>query len=171
MKTVKVKSWAYWVGVGDEANQAWKQNAQSISGFVRGAATYFTTPLGALAVGALTDLMIPKVGEDVSYAISDQTNKDLFLSGYQYKVFDQGKGVAGFRKFTDPVLCQGTFFVLLSNDNLMQGIDATVKVVAIMETNIYENQLYTDTIVNPRYEKREFSDPVIRTVKVPITGQ
>lgn len=170
-KTKKVISWAYWVGVGEEANQAWKQNSQIISDIAKGSASYFTTPLGALAVGAITDLMIPKIGEDVYYAIADQTNKDLFLSGYQYKIYDQGKGVAGYRKFSDPSVCQGTYFVLLSNDNLMLGIDATVKVIAIIETNTYEDHQYTDTNITPRYEKKTFSDPVIKTLKVPITGQ
>ncbi|MBN8856739.1 MAG: hypothetical protein J0H29_00040 [Sphingobacteriales bacterium] len=170
-KTTKVISWAYWVGVGEEANQAWKQNAASISNVVKGAATYFTTPLGALAIGAITDLMIPKVGEDVYYAISDQTNKDLFLSGNQYRIFDEGKGIAGFRKFTDQSICQGTYYVLLSNDNVVQGIDATVKVVAITETNIYEDQEYIETKVEPRYEKKTFSDPIVKTSKVPVTGK
>jgi hypothetical protein len=170
-KTTKVISWAYWVGVGEEANQAWKQNSQTISNVAKGAAAYFATPLGALAVGAVTDLMIPKAGEDVYYAIADQTNKDLFLSGYQYKIYDQGKGVAGFRKFTDAGLCQGTYYVLLSNDNIMQGIDASVKVIAIVETTTYEDQQYTDINVTPRYEKKTFSDPIVKTFKVPVTGQ
>lgn len=170
-KKTKVVSWAYWVGVGDEANQAWRQNTQAIGTLAKGAAAYFTTPLGALAVGAVADLAVPKVGEDVYYAIADQANKDLFLSGYQYSIFDQGKGVAGFRKFTDNNMCQGTFFVLLSNDNLMLGIDATVKVIAIIETNIYEDRQYTEMIVKPRYETKTFSDPVVKTFKVPVTGQ
>lgn len=170
-KTTKVISWAYWIGVGDEANQAWKQNSQTISKAVKGAASYFTTPLGALAIGAVADLMLPKVGEDVYYAVADQANKDLFLLGSQFRIFDQGKGIAGFRKFTDPSLCQGTYHILLSNDNVLHGIDATVKVVAIVETNIYEDERYTDVKITPRYEKKTFSDPVVKTTKVPVTGK
>lgn len=66
--TKKVIAWAYWVGVGDEANQAWKSNMKTVSNLAKGVATLYTTPLGALAVGAVTDLMIPKVGENVYYA-------------------------------------------------------------------------------------------------------
>lgn len=170
-KTTKVISWAYWVGVGEEANQAWKQNSQTINNLVKGTATYFTTPLGALAIGAVTELMIPKVGEVVYYAITDQKNRDLFFSGNQYQIYDTGKGIAGYKKFTNQAMCQGTYFVLLSNDNMIQGIDATVKVVAIIETNIYEDQQYTETDIIPRYEKQVFSDPIIKTLKVPVTGQ
>ncbi|CAM4342032.1 hypothetical protein [Flavobacterium terrigena] len=170
-KTTKVISWAYWTGVGNEANIAWKQNSQTISNLAKGVASFYTTPLGALAVGAVTDLMIPKTGEDVFYAISDQINRDLFLTGKQYKIFDQGKGVAGYRKFINESICQGTYFVLLSNDNIMQGIDTTVKVVAIVETNIYNDQQFTETNLSPRYEKKTFSEPVITTIKYPVISK
>ena len=76
----EVVSWAYWIGVGNEANEAWKQNSEVIKGLATSAASSFTTPLGALAVGAVTELIIPKIGEDVSYALVDAVNKDLFMS-------------------------------------------------------------------------------------------
>ncbi len=152
-KTTKVVSWAYWVGVGNEANEAWKQNSKIIVGIAKGAAAYFTTPLGALAAGVVTDLAIPKMGEDVYYAVADKTNRDLFMAGQPHRVIDQGKGVAGFRKFSDPALCQGAYYILLSNDNLVQGVDASVKVIAIVETMTYEDKLITETILTPRYEK------------------
>ncbi len=170
-KTKKVVSWAYWAGVGEEANQAWKQNSQSISKLAKGASTYFFSPLGALAVGAITDLIIPKIGEDVSYAVSDQLNRNLFHAGQQYRIFDEGKGVAGFKRFDNPAMNQGTFFILLSNDNLMQGIDVTVKVVAIIETSEYQDKQFTEVSIQPKYEKKTFSEPVIKTTKVPITGK
>lgn len=170
-KTKRIVSWAYWAGVGEEANQAWKQNSQAISKLAKGASTYFVTPLGALAVGAITDLLIPKIGEDVSYAVSDQLNRNLFLAGKQYRIFDEGKGVAGFKRFDNPAMCQGTYFILLSNDNLMQGIDVTVKVIAIIEVNEYVDKQYTETEIRPKYERKTFSDPIIKTSKVPVTGK
>lgn len=170
-ETKQVISWAYWIGVGEEANQAWKNNAQSISNLAKGAATYFTSPLGALALGTVTDLMLPKVGEDVDYAITDQQNRDLFFAGYQYRIYDQGKGVAGFKRFTEPVMCQGTYFVCMRNDNILQAIDVNIKVVAIIETKTFADKPYTDMMIKPRYEKKIFTDPVIRSVEIPITGQ
>lgn len=168
--TKKVIAWAYWVGVGEEANQAWKSNAKTISSLVKGAATYYTTPLGALAIGAITDLAIPKVGEDVFYAVTDQQNKDLFMGGYQYRLVDQGKGVAGYKKFTHPGLCQGTYFICLSNDNVMQGVDADIKVVAIVEANTYEDRTFTDADVKPRVEKQLYKEPQVTSNLVPVTG-
>ncbi|MBL7799849.1 MAG: hypothetical protein JNL95_03910 [Chitinophagales bacterium] len=170
-ETKTVISWAYWVGVGEDANLAWKSNAQSISTLTKGIATYITSPLGALAIGTVTDLMLPKVGEDVGYSIADQRNKDLFIAGYQYNVWDQGKGVAGYKKFTEQGMCQGTFFVCLYNDNIIQAIDVNVKVIAIVERKVFADKKYTEIVVKPRYEKKIYSDPIIRSSEIPITGQ
>ncbi len=169
-KITRVVSWAYWVGVGEEANKAWHSNIKTVQSVIKNGAYYFTTPLGALAIGAVTDLLTPKLGEDVYYAIADRQNRDLFLVGSEYKIWDNGKGVAGYKKFTDPALCQGTYFVCMFNDNVFQGIDANVKVVAIVETNEFEDKVYTEIIVNPRYEKKLFKEPTIKSYKVPMTG-
>lgn len=169
-KTKTVIAWAYWVGVGEEANAAWQQNEQAMKKLTQGVTSYFTTPLGGLAAGAVFDLLTPKLGEDVYYAVTDETNKSLFMAGQNFRLFDRGKGVAGYRKFTDKSLCQGRLFICLSNDNLTLGINASVKVVAIVETNYYQDKTFTDQKVTPRYEKKIFKDPIISTAKVPITG-
>jgi hypothetical protein len=165
-----VVSWAYWIGVNDEAAQAWRQNVQAMGKLVKGAASYFTSPLGALAIGAVADLAVPKMGEDVSYGLTDAANRSLFHAGQQFRGYDFGKGVVGYKKFTDKALCQGTYFFCLSNDNIVQGIDATVKVIAIVETKYFEDKVYNEQKVSPRYEKQTIKEPVIRTVIIPIAG-
>lgn len=169
-KTTKVISWAYWIGVDEEGNKAWEQNAQTLKNLVEGVATIYSTPLGALAIGAITDLSIPSIGEDVEYYIADPLNAQLFMAGNPFRMYDNGKGVAGYRKFTEPVPCQGQFYILLANDNIMQGINVNVKVVAIIETNIYEEKHFTDQVVKPRTEKQLFREPKIVTSRIPVVG-
>lgn len=169
-KTRKVVAWAYWIGVDDEANKAWQANSKLISSTVKTTASYFTTPLGAYALGSITELLIPKLGEDVAYEIVDQRNKDLFFANQRHYLFDQGKGPGGYKKFTDPRLCQGTLFICMSNDNLMQGLNAMVKVVAIVEYNDYEDRLYTETIIKPKTETQILKQPQIKSQRVPVTG-
>jgi hypothetical protein len=169
-KTKKVIAWAYWVGVGEEANQAWKQNMKVMGTLVKSTAKMFTSPLGALAIGAIADLAVPHLGEDVAYCVTDQMNRDLFLARKAYRIYDEGKGVAGFRKFTQEAFCRGTWFICLSNDNTMQGIDATIKVVTIIETNYYEDRVYREQKITPRYEKKIHREPVISLERVPVTG-
>jgi hypothetical protein len=170
-KTSRVIAWAYWIGVGKEASKAWQANANAIKSVVKAGAAHFATPLGALAIGVISELVTPKLGEDVKYSIVDQGNKTLFVLGQPYKSWDHGKGTAGYKKFSDPSICQGTFFVCMENDNGWQGIDATIKVIAIVETTEYQDRVVTEMIVNPRYEKKIVKDPVIKKYRAPATNQ
>lgn len=167
-ETKKVIAWAYWVGVGEEANEAWKKNVNTVSKLASGIAQMAYGPLGALSVGAVAQLMTPSTGEDVYYALTNQQNKDLFLAGSSYYISDQGKGVAGYKKFTTSSMCQGTHYICLSNDNYVQGIDVNIKVSAIIETVQYEDQPDDIPIVTPKTEKQIFSDPKINTYKLPV---
>lgn len=166
--TKQVVSWAYWVGVGQEANDAWKQNSSKVAEVAQGAATYFTTPLGALAIGLVVELAIPKIGEDVYYAVAPMEAKRPFLNGQSYRYWDEGKGIAGYRRFTDQSMCSGSFCVLLANDNYLQGVDVTIKVIAIMEVKVYEDRNRRVPRVSPVFEKKIFKDPVISSSMVPM---
>lgn len=168
-ETKKVVAWAYWVGVGEESNEFWKQNRKMIVGAVQGAATYFTTPLGGIAAGAATNLVLPVNGEDVQYALVNEANNKLFFEGKAYKSFDAGKGIASYKRFTDAATLQGKFYMALANDNYVQPIDVNVKVSAIIEHIKYKDEKYTDTTITPRYEKKIASEPQIVTNKIPVT--
>ena len=63
------------------------------------------------------------------------------------------------------------YYILLSNDNLVQGLEASVTVIAIVETTTYADKVITETTPTPRYEKKAFSAPVIKTVRMPVTGK
>ena len=162
----KVLAWAYWVGVGEEANEAWLRNTKIIKTLVKGVAGYYLTPLGALAAGELTELVLPKAGQDVFYALTDQENKNLFMEGKKYKVLDKGKGVAGYRSFSDNSISQGMYHVVLSNDNFLMALDAQVKVVAMVEMKYYEDKVYLDKEIKPIISKKYY-EPVTKARKLP----
>jgi hypothetical protein len=168
-ETKKVVAWAYWVGVGEESNEFWKQNRKMIVGAVQGAASYFSTPLGGIAAGAVTNLMLPVNGEDVEYALVNEANGRLFLEGKVCKSFDSGKGIAAYKRFVDANMQQGKYCMMLANDNYVQPIDINVKVSAIIEHIKYKDEKYTDTTVTPRYEKKIVKEPQIVTNKIPVT--
>jgi len=170
-QTTRVISWAYWIGVGEEANAAWKKNVNTFSKLVEGVVSAYTSPLGGFAAGKITSLVLPQTGEDVSYAITDEQNKNYFMAGMNYSLYDQGKGVASYKKFTGSGMNQGTYFIVMSNDNYAMGINVDVKVSAIIETNTYEDKMYTEEVITPLYEKKIFSDPVIKTQTVPVMGR
>ncbi|UOK41216.1 MULTISPECIES: hypothetical protein [Flavobacterium] len=168
-ETKKVVAWAYWVGVGKESSEYWNQNRKMIVGAVQGVASYFSTPLGGLAAGAITNLALPSNGEDVEYALVNEENKKLYLEGKPIKSFDFGKGVATFKKFTESNMLQGRYFVMLKNDNYVQSIDVNVKVSAIIEHKKFKDENYMDLQVTPRITKKIVSEPTITTRKVLVT--
>lgn len=167
-ETKKVVAWAYWVGVGEESNEFWKQNRKLITGAVQGAASYFTSPLGGIAAGAITNLMLPVNGEDVEYALVNDQNYKLFLEDKPYKSFDSGKGIAGYKRITDADKLQGKFNIALANDNLVQPIDINVKVAVIIEHIKYKDEKYTDRAVTPRYEKKIVREPSFKIREIPV---
>jgi len=137
LKEEKVIAWAYWIGVGQEAQQAYQENAKSVGELANGITSMYGTPLAGLAVGTITELLIPKTGEDVLYTfIPDHENAEKFVNRQTYLQFDTGKGIAAYGKNSNRT--QGTFYIGLSNDNQLQGIDVDVKVVAVKEVKTFE---------------------------------
>jgi len=167
-ETKKVVAWAYWVGVGKESNEFWKQNRKMIVGAVQGAASYFTTPLGGIAAGAITNLMLPVNGEDVVYALVNEANSKLFMADKAYKAYDDGKGIAAYKRFTDANVLQGKFIMGLANDNYVQPIDVNVKVSAIIEHIKYKDEKYTDTSITPHYEAKPVKNAHVSSKKIPV---
>jgi hypothetical protein len=48
----------------------------------------------------------------------------------------------------------------------VQGIDANIKVVAMIETSILEDRMYNKQIVTPRIERHSFNEQIITTDSV-----
>ena len=141
LKEERILAWAYWIGVGQESQEAYKENIHSISGMAEGLTSmYDVSPLSKLAIGTITDLMIPKTGEDVSYYFMQGfENVQKFMAGTEFYQFDNGKGIAAYGR--NNRLTQGTFYIGLSNDNDLQGIDVEVKVIAIRQIDHYQNEV------------------------------
>lgn len=170
-KAKKIVAWAYWIGVGKEANEAWKKNVTIFRNVASGAATILGGgPLAGYAIGTVAALAMPTMGEDVAYwFIADAKNKDLFLANKAFNDFDKGKGVAAYGKNTNKT--QGTFYIGLMNDNTFQEIDANIKISVLWETKYYEDKSYIEKNIAPRYEKKTFTEPEIITTTVPVIGE
>lgn len=137
LKEERLIAWAYWIGVGQEAQQAYQENARAVGELANGVTAIYGTPLAGLAVGTVSELLIPKTGEDVFYTfLPDYENAEKFVNGLEYLQYDTGKGVAAYGKNSN--ITQGTFYIGLHNDNQIQGIDVDVKVVSIKEVKTFE---------------------------------
>lgn len=146
-----ILAWSYWIGVGQESREAYKNNLASLSNAAgKVASIYYQNPLAGLALGEISNLIMPKTGEDVQYYfIPDYENLKLFLNKQQFLQFDMGKGRAAFSR--NDRLNQGTFYIGLSNDNELRGIEVDVKVMVIKEVKTYENVVYNRERQEPQY--------------------
>lgn len=146
-------AWAYWIGVGQEAQEAYKDNIEAIGNLAGGIASISGEPITNLAIGAVTKLILPKIGEDVQYAIiPNYENAQKYINNETYLQYDTGKGIAAYGK--NSYLTKGTFYIGLYNDNQIQGIDVNVKIVAIKEVKTYDYVTYD----------REKQEPILITL-------
>lgn len=166
-KEEKIIAWAYWIGVGEESSKAYAQNVEAMRQMATGLAQTFGTPLAGLAVGAVTQLITPKIGDDVEYDfITDFQNAQAYLVGQKYYRFDHGKGVAAYGKNTSRL--NGTFYIGLYNDNNTQGIDVNVKIVVIKEVKTYEDKIYKREKITPRYVTLNRQRMVVTAKKIRV---
>src|SRR5690606_25670165 len=127
-------------------------------------------PLAALAVGAITDLMIPQTGEDIAYYfIQEYGDVQKFLAGETFYQFDHGKGIAAYGK--NSIQTQGTFYIGLSNDNSLQGIDVEVKVVVIKQVDSFKKEVIAKVQEDPIIVKVNKSKMEIHESQIRVPAQ
>ena len=167
-KTKKIVACVYWIGVGKEANEAWKKNVSICKNLASGAATILGGgPLAGFAIGTVASFAMPSIGEDVAYwLIPDYKNSQLFVNGKTFMQFDKGKGIAAYGKNTR--ITQGNFYIGLLNDNKLQDIDVNVKISIIWETSNFEDRTSIEKNITPRLEKKTFIESIIQTDTIPI---
>lgn len=146
----EVVAWAYWMGVGPSAETIFSKNKGkiiSLSGLVS------SNPLVKLAVGLVADLIIPDGNriDPVTYAITNEGNRKAFMEDKNYKSFDQGFGKGAYKRFSEPEMCQGTYYLCLKNENLHRSVDVTVKAVAVVKEEHFKDREHEKTKTTPRY--------------------
>jgi len=150
LKEEKLIAWSYWIGVGKESQEAYKRNTKMIGDMAKGLASTYTSPLGAYAVGAISDLIVANTGNDIEYFfVNDYQNVEQFMNYQQFSLFDKGKVINSYGKKDRPN--NGTFYLCLLNDNNYTPVEVDVKVVAVKEIKIFENITYNKEKEEPQY--------------------
>lgn len=135
----EVVSWAYWIGVGDEANKAWRQGMKAVKGLAETAAATYITPLGAAAIGVAFDWAMPTTGDNVQYSIENSFGNIIS----QGNCISTAKTVSGYYN-------PENYTMHLYNDNVTQKINVKIRVVAIIKTSYYHDVLYNRRRIDAR---------------------
>ncbi len=162
-KSTETVSWAYWIGVGQESGKAYNDQNKKMVGVVSSAAK-LAGPYGVLAGLAIDGVSMvagsSPLGDNVVYSIffKDLNNKKSRI--------DAGNGVSASAKNTTNL--QGEVSVMLLNDNLREGIDVTIRAVAVQVVRQYEDK----TVVKNEYvpkNKHAVKKAIIKEIKYPVT--
>lgn len=145
-QTSELISWAYWIGVGNEGQQAFETEKKKFLMDNTAKVGAMIDPVAGLALGAYAMLTNPPQGDNVKYWIT------TYMNGVEYSL-GQGNSVVSSGRVTE--MKQGGFTVTLQNDNIADGINTTIKISAIMLNKKYANRSYEQLQV------KQFKYPVL----------
>ena len=147
-----ISSWAYWIGVGQEAAdglQAMANTLPETAGLLG-----ITSPVAAFAVGLIPDLFSMNKGMDINYyIIADYTNLCNFMNGQTFYQSKEGKNrITDCSKMSS--VLGGTLYLGFDNSySAMTSKLVTVKIAAVK--------------IVPKYEYRESKRLVINSKETP----
>ncbi|MCW3092122.1 MAG: hypothetical protein JWP81_3191 [Ferruginibacter sp.] len=143
--------WTYWIGVGEESQKAFeKDQANFTSQGVKLISSI--NPLAGLAVG-LFSMTQANIGENVFYYfLPTYEDAQKFNLGQPFKQFKSADVVTDFGLMNYANNVNQRYYVGLVNDNLMQGIDVNVKILAVKVESKYKTVVenipfYRNTII------------------------
>ena len=166
LKEEKTISWAYWIGVGEEAQKAYEENEIELVDVLVNL-TNDVSPLGGLALGVITKLIIPSNGQDIHYAfLPNDLAVQNYLNDRPYQYFDLGKGIAAYGKNSNRNT--GTFYIGLYNDNQTIGIDVTIKIVLLKEIKTFQIVEYNKEREEPIIEILNKTRMEIKETKIRV---
>lgn len=157
--TSEVVAWSYWLGVGAEAKAEFEK-ANQLARMARkaaGAAEVIGLISGgygalvALAIEGVSYFALPAQGDNVQYRI---LQGEAFIEG--------GDGPAAFARLTSPR--RGRIRFELTNDNYVEAIDVNLRVVAVIVTRHYQEEIFREEQEVPVVER------VVRLKRVPVVG-
>ena len=128
-------SWSYYIGVGTEGQKAF---VRAKSGFLNSAASFASHipgygTMAALALYGVNAFSLIQGEDNVNFwFIGDEINAFLFKFGKKFKSFKQGDVLNDAAQLKKPLI--GKIYLGLMNDNLIESINVTVSVTAIVVT-------------------------------------
>lgn len=162
--TTETISWAYSLAVG-ETGKAWYQDSNRKAAARKTAniatkAGVLTGGYGALALLAIEGVSAfsnPPQGDNIQFSVYQGQN--LMAAHF-------GNSVAVSGRVTDSK--QGYHTIRLKNDNVIDGINVDVKVIAVLVTKIWKDEDYTVQKTDPIKEKKIVKIPKVAKTNIPV---
>ena len=159
-RSYEVVSWAYWLGVGQDAEGQYAE-ANRLAKLAK-TATNAVKSLGVLAgpYGALASLAVDGVSFFLPSGSGDNIQYEIRCKD---KVVDTGNGPAAYARQQD--CTQGEIRFKLTNDNLIESVDVSLRVMAVAVAKTFKEEIVIETKEVPVLEKQ------ISLKKVPLLAK
>ena len=146
-------SWSFYIGVGNEGKQAYDKASNAF--LSTGAQTVSKIPgygvLAALALHGINYFLATQGRDNVKYwFITDWDNVLLFRNNRPFRQYKQGDVINDAYQMHAPQ--DGKVFLGLYNDNIRDAIEVTVKVTAIVVTEVWKTKPIQKMNVTSRRE-------------------
>lgn len=154
----KVISWAYWIGVGDEGTENYNEELKQ---FLKKSAFKVMAQnlLVGLALGIYSVSVNPPKGDNIYYELSVDDGKEKVQ-------IDKGDITSVFGRETKKL--EGKLELKLDNDNFLNALNISVKVLAVAEKKVFEMQGYQERVITPIEIKDAKGRVIIRERQVPV---
>ena len=164
-KSTETISWAYSLATG-ESGKAWYKDSNRKAAARKTAnlatkAGLLTGGYGALALLAIEGVSAfanPPKGDNIQFGV---------YKGQNVMAAHYGNSVAVSGRVTDSK--QGYHTIRLENDNVMDGINVDVKVIAVLVTKTWKDEDYTVQEIEPIKEKKILKIPKVAKINTPVT--
>lgn len=144
-------AWSYYIGVNQAGQDAYKTaTKQLVSNSTPLVSKLIgSSPLTALALGAVSYLSQIQGGESIDYYLVEGQNANLFSNNLAFNYYKKGKVVNDFAKM-EPI--KGSLFFCFSNSNTFKGVDVLVKVTAVQVNTIWDTRYIKKMNINSKEE-------------------
>lgn len=135
----RLLGWSYWIGVGQEGLENYNQELKK---FLASASVKLMSQnmMAGLALGAYAVATNPPQGDNIVYSWWSEHKNER-------KLEEQGNVTAAFGRLAAGEYT--TLFLKLTNDNLINGLNVHLKLVAVIEQHYYHKEGYQVRVVTP----------------------
>ncbi len=162
-ESTEVIAWSYWIGVGQQSTQQYEKANDNLKDGI--SAIGALSGYGALATLAVTGVSMfapANTGDNVVY-------KFKYVKNGQTYMFDFGDGISASGRNTK--LLQGGFTIELYNDNFKDGINVTVKIIAVQIRKTWRDVEYQEMEVKPNYVTLNKQKMNVSTRKIRVNAK
>ena len=163
-------AWAYWIGVGKEAEESWHKTVKSVSKLSGSLLSKYVHPLVGFAVGIIPEFFIPATGKNVSfYFVEDTIQSNLFLQNKEFLSIEKGRAIVSYGKQNQD--SNSKIYLCLQNESAISPIDVSFKIASITEECHYKIQIEKQIQVRAVYKRKGANIPQIIKRKIPVIDE